>query len=149
MMWYKNEFVINLNKVKDNLLQFTKEVDIWGKLDGTSNSPANLALHICGNLKNNIGATIGKNGYVRERDLEFTKDNLSRDEVIAEIDSTIKMIEPVLDNLKPEDLNLLFPSIIHEEGQTIGTVLVKIAVHMGYHLGQINYHRRILGAALK
>lgn len=143
MIWYKNEFVINLNKIKDNILAFENENDIWGKLGRISNSPANLALHICGNLKHNIGAAIGNSGYQRERDTEFTKSNLSRNDVIAEIDSTIEMIEPVLYKLKPEDLNKPFPGKGHEEGQTIGTILVKIAIHMGYHLGQINYHRRI------
>jgi hypothetical protein len=143
MIWYKNEFIINLNKLKDNLLLFKNESDIWNKINGTNNSPANLALHICGNLKFNIGAVIGKNGYERERDTEFTKSNLKRDDVIAEVDSTIKMIEPVLDRLQPEEIHLPFPGNIHEEGQTIGTVLVKIAIHLGYHLGQINYHRRI------
>ena len=143
MNWYKNEFIINLEKLKDNLLQYKNESDIFTKPGDTKNSPANLAIHICGNLKFNIGSVIGQKSYVRNRDNEFTMKISGRNEVIAEIDSTIEMIEPVLDNLKPEDLQKPFPGNIHEEGQTIGTVLVKIAIHMGYHLGQINYHRRI------
>jgi hypothetical protein len=143
MSWYKNEFVINLNRLKENLLEYKNESDLWSMPGDTKNPPANLALHICGNLKYNIGAAIGGNGYVRDRDREFTIKNQNRDEIIAEIDSTIAMIEPVLDNLKTEDLNKPFPGKGHEEGQTIGSILVKIAIHFGYHLGQINYHRRI------
>ena len=144
MTGYKTEFIIALNKMKDNLLQYKDEADIWTKPGGTNNTPANLALHVCGNLKHNIGAEIGKTGYIRNRDLEFTLAYLSRDEVIAEIDSTIEMIEPILDNLKPEDVNKPFPGNIHGEGETIGSVLTKIALHLGYHFGQVNYHRRIL-----
>jgi len=144
MTAYKNEFIIYLEKLKDELLKYSNEADIWKLTDTISNTPANLALHVCGNFKYNIGAIIGGNGYVRTRDAEFTKKGLTRNDIIAEIESTIEMIEPVLDNLTPEDINKPFPGNIHEEWQTYGSVLAKIAHHFGYHLGQINYHRRIL-----
>ena len=76
------------------------------------------------------------------RTLEIIGNN--REEIIAEIDSTIDMIEPILDKLEEADINKPFPSDIHGKGQTIGSVLTKIALHLGYHLGQINYQRRIL-----
>ncbi len=144
MIGYKDEFNYGLNKLKDDILQFKDEASLWAKPGKTNNSPANLTLHICGNLKHNIGAEIGQNGYIRKRDAEFTAGNLSREEIIAEIDSTIDMIEPILDKLEAADINKPFPSDIHGEGQTIGSVLTKIALHLGYHLGQINYQRRIL-----
>jgi uncharacterized protein DUF1572 len=144
MIAYKNEFVIYLEKLKDELLKYSNEADIWKLTDTISNTPANLALHVCGNLKHNIGTIMGNNGFVRTRDAEFTIKGLSRDEVIAEIDATIEMIAPVLEGLKPEDLNKPFPGNAHEEWQTFGSILAKIAHHFGYHLGQINYHRRLL-----
>jgi len=140
----KNEFVIYLNKLKDELFKYNDKADLW-KLTGTiNNTPGNLAIHVCGNLKYNIGTMIGGNGYIRKRDYEFTVKELLWDDVIAEIDSTIEMIEPILDKLTHEDMSKLFPENIHEPGHTYATVLAKIAHHFGYHLGQINYHRRLL-----
>jgi len=143
MNGYKNEFLAGLEKLKKNITQFENDEAILEKPGDTNNSPANLAIHICGNLKHNIGAEIGRNGYVRKRDEEFTKTGLTKQKVIIEIESTIAVIEPILDKLTAEDLNKPFPSEIHGKGQTIGSVLTKIAMHMGYHLGQINYQRRI------
>jgi len=144
MKTYKEQFIKNLNALKDELLQYENESDIWKKIGTTKNAPANLALHICGNLKHNFGAEIAQNGYVRNRDLEFTKGNISRDEVIAEIDSTIEMIEPVIDNFVFADILKPFPGEAFGEGQTIGSVITRLAMHLGYHLGQINYHRRFI-----
>lgn len=140
----KNEFIIYLDKLKDELLKYKDEPDIWKLTGDINNAPANLAMHVCGNLKYNIGAIMGNNGYERKRDEEFSVKGLSRNEVIAEIDSTIEMIEPILDKLTAEDMNILFPGNIHEPGHTYGTILTKIAHHFGYHLGQVNYHRRLL-----
>ena len=143
---YKLQFITNLNTLKQELIQYKNEEDIWKTPGSTKNSPANLAIHICGNLKHNIGAEIGANGYVRNRDEEFSKKAIAREDIIDEIDSTIEMIEPIMDNLTFADITKPFPSDIHGEGQTIGSVITKIALHLGYHLGQINYHRRLLNS---
>lgn len=146
MKAYKEQFMINLNALKQELMQYENQQDIWKIIGNTKNTPANLALHICGNLKHNFGAEIGANGYVRNRDEEFARRGLTREEVIDEIDSTIEMIEPIIDKLTFADVTKPFPSDIHGEGQTIGSVITKIALHLGYHLGQINYHRRIISS---
>jgi hypothetical protein len=140
----KNEFIIYLNKLKDELMKYSDENDIWLVAGEVKNSPGNLAVHVCGNLKYNIGTVIGNNGYIRKRDEEFSVKGLSKKALISEIDSAIDMIEPILDNLTSEDLDKPFPENIHEPGHTYGTVLTKIAHHFGYHLGQINFHRRLL-----
>jgi hypothetical protein len=140
----KNEFIIYLNKLKDELLKYKDENDIWKLAGDIKNTPGNLAVHVCGNLKYNIGTVIGNNGYIRKRDEEFSVKGLSKIALISEIDSTLDMIEPILDNLAPEDMNKPFPENIHEPEHTYGTVLTKIAHHFGYHLGQINFHRRLL-----
>jgi len=108
------------------------------------NSPANLALHLCGNLKHNFGAVIGGNGFRRNRDLEFSAKGLSRKDITSDIDGTLKMITPVLEKLSSEDLLKPYPDTSMGEGETIGSVIIRIGIHLGYHLGQINYHRRLL-----
>lgn len=134
----------NLKALKDELLAYKNEQDIWKLHGDIKNTPANLAIHLCGNLKHFIGAVIGNDGYERNRDYEFAAKDVSRDEIVKDIDSTIEMIAPILKKLTPEDLNKEFESDWFGGGQSVGWVLARLGFHFGYHLGQINYHRRIL-----
>ncbi len=140
----KEQFISNLVSLKKEIDSYPDETSLWLLTHHIKNTPANLALHLCGNLKHNIGAVIGKNNFVRERDLEFSRKGLSKSDIIIEIDFTAKMIEPVLDSLTDADLALPWPNDTFGPGQTVGSVLIRVGIHLGYHLGQINYHRRIL-----
>jgi hypothetical protein len=136
-------FQKNLESLREEILAYRNEEDLWKLHGDIKNTPANLALHICGNLKHFLGATLGSTGYVRDRDNEFSVKDVPRDEIIMEIDSTIETITPILKNLSAEDLNNTFPLDNFGEGRTIGGVITFLIFHLGYHLGQINYHRRI------
>lgn len=140
----KEQFIANLTSLKKEIDSYPDEAVLWLLTRQIRNSPANLALHICGNLKHNIGAVLGKNNFVRERDLEFSKKGATKSDLIIEIDFTAKIIEPVLDSLTDADLAKPWPGDAYGPDQAIGSVLVRIAIHLGYHLGQINYHRRLL-----
>ncbi len=140
----KEQFITNLVSLKKEIDAYPDEASLWLLTRQIKNTPANLALHLCGNLKHNIGAVLGKVNFVRERDLEFSKKGLSKSDIIIEIDFTSKMIEPVLDSLTNQDLLKPWPNDTYGPGQTIGSVLIRIGIHLGYHLGQINYHRRLL-----
>jgi len=136
-------FARNLETLREEILTYKDEDDLWKLHGDIKNTPANLALHICGNLKHFIGATLGNTGYVRDRDNEFTVKGLSREELLKEIDSTIGVITPVLESLTRDDLNKAFPLDNFGEGRTVGGVITFLMFHLGYHLGQINYHRRM------
>jgi uncharacterized damage-inducible protein DinB len=41
-------------------------------------------------------------------------------------------------------LNAIYPQIVFEKEMTTGFFLVHLATHLAYHLGQINYHRRLI-----
>lgn len=141
---YKEFFIKNLETLQDELNMFKNENDIW-KLSGSiNNTCGNLAMHLCGNLNHYIGFAIGKNGYTRNRDLEFSIKGLSRDEILDNIKSTIDNIRPVLEKLTQEDLLKKYYYDFFGEGATIDYVLMRLASHFTYHLGQINYFRRLL-----
>lgn len=140
-------FVSHLDTLKKELELYTNEADIWKIQGDVNNAPGTLVLHLCGNLKHNIGAIIGKNGFVRKRDEEFSKRDVPKAELIKEIEETQAIIEPILKNLTPEDLVKPFDSdqFNMEDSQVnIAWVMSRLAIHLGYHLGQINYHRRLL-----
>ena len=140
----KEQFQVNLESLKKEIDSYKEESDLWILKGNIKNTPGNLALNLCGNLRHNIGAVLGGKGYIRNRDAEFAAKNMSREEVLTNISRTIEMVIPVLQDLPDGELTRPWPNDTFGEGQTIGSVLVRVAIHFGYHLGQINYHRRLL-----
>ncbi len=144
MKYITSQYQKYLDNLKKEISQYQNEEDLWKLTGDLKNTPGNLALHLCGNLKHNIGSVIGKNGYVRNRDLEFSKKNISKQDLLAEIESTTVIVIPILEDLTGERLAEEFPEASHGENQTVYDALIRLALHLGYHVGQINYHRRIL-----
>ena len=141
---YKELFVRTLSALKEDIASYKNEADIWILKGEIKNTPGNLAMHLCGNLKHTIGKVLGGANYTRNRDGEFSARDISKDGILKEIDGTIDMIGPVLDRLTTTDLAKPWPEDTFGEGQTIGSILMRILYHFGYHAGQVNYHRRIL-----
>jgi len=134
----------DLNKLRDEIAQYTDENDLWKTSDGISNSAGNLCLHLTGNLKHFFGAVIGGTGYVRDRDAEFANKNISRSEMLADIDATRNVVLSTLAGLTEEDLDKPYPIEVFGQPMTTGYFVTHLATHFNYHLGQINYHRRLL-----
>jgi uncharacterized damage-inducible protein DinB len=134
----------DLEKLKTEISSFKDEKNIWKISGEIKNSAGNLCLHICGNLQHFVGAVLGNSGYVRNRDAEFTRKNVSRMELIKELDQTIKVVKQTLNSLTDTDLNSIYPSNIFGDGTTSRDFLIHLAGHLNYHLGQVNYHRRLL-----
>lgn len=144
MNTFKKLYLDFLNALSEEISLYKNEENIW-KLSGSiTNTPGNLCLHLCGNLNHFYGAIIGNTGYVRERDLEFSKKNLSKAELLKEIDETKKMIEKIFDDLKAEDINKIYPEDKFGENVTYGFIFSRLISHLSYHIGQINYHRRLI-----
>ncbi|WP_422104066.1 DinB family protein [Winogradskyella sp.] len=137
-------FKRDLNKLKDEVRAYTNEANLWLVTEGISNSAGNLSLHLVGNLNHFIGATLGNSGYVRRRDLEFSLKNVPRSEMMRQIDETLIMIETVLPQLSDTDLEKEYRRNPFEDYMTTEYFLVHLTTHLTYHLGQINYHRRLL-----
>lgn len=137
-------FERDLNKLKEEINLYKDEQHLW-KLDkNISNSAGNLTLHLIGNLNHFIGAVLGNTGYVRERDKEFTEKNIPREKMLADIDDVLSVVKNTLLSLPDAILNKQFPE--KKQGQEYPTtfILMHLLAHLEYHLGQINYHRRLL-----
>lgn len=134
----------DLNKLKFEIESYEFEKQIWAVDKNISNSAGNLTLHLIGNINTYIGAEIGKTGYIRNRPLEFSLKDIPRSELIEKIEDTISVVNNALDTLTEADLNSIYPQIVFEKEMTTGFFLVHLATHLAYHVGQINYHRRLL-----
>ena len=97
-----------------------------------------------GNINHFIGKVLGNVNYERQRDLEFSLKNVPRNELIEMIDETIAIVSKVLPSLNDEQINSDYPLIVLKEKMSTEYFLIHLATHLGYHLGQINYHRRLL-----
>lgn len=135
----------DLEKLKQEINLYEDESTIWIIEKDIANSAGNLCLHLVGNLNCYIGAEIGKTGYIRHRDLEFSLKNIPKQELIKKVEDTLIMVEDSLDKLKDEQLGEDYPLLVFAEKTSTGYFLVHLCVHLSYHLGQINYHRRLLG----
>ena len=134
----------DLTRLKKEISLYRKEENLW-IIDGEiSNTAGNLCLHLIGNLNAFIGSQIGKTGYVRDREFEFSGKDVSREELLRQIDDTMVVVQS---SLALVDANLLqsdYPLVVFKEPMTYEYFLIHLSSHFTYHLGQINYHRRLL-----
>lgn len=137
-------FERDLNKLKDEISFYKDEKSLWIVKNEISNSAGNLCLHLLGNLNHFIGTALGKTGYVRNRENEFAAKNISREELVIEIEKTILVVMKTLNNLSSEDFEKDFPVQKHGEIVKTDFMLLHLLTHFNYHLGQINYHRRLI-----
>ena len=136
----------NLQQLKKEMSAYANEKDLWSMAGEIPNSAGNLCLHLCGNLQHFIGTVLGNSGYIRQREAEFSTKDVPVDELLSLIDTTMDVVSKTLDNLDSEMLAKDYPEKVFTSPMTIEYFLIHLASHLGYHLGQINYHRRLLAA---
>ncbi|GAB3778824.1 hypothetical protein GCM10028818_28550 [Spirosoma horti] len=134
----------DLEKLKREIDQYKNEEVIWHTERGIANSAGNLCLHLVGNLNTYLGAEIGKTGYVRNRELEFSLKGIPKVELLTKIDDTMAVVDDALNVLTDAQLDEEYPMLVFDEKTSTGYLLVHLTTHLTYHLGQINYHRRLL-----
>ena len=137
-------FERDLNNLNKEINLYSDETKLWVLKDGVTNSAGNLTLHLIGNLNHFFGATLDKNSFVRDRDSEFTLKNVSREDLNARIDEALAVVKQTLTHLSDADFAKDYPLTFQEKTVKTDFFLVHLATHLTYHLGQINYHRRLI-----
>ena len=137
-------FARDLRRLKDEIELYNNEDSIWKIEKNITNSAGNLCLHLIGNLNTYIGREIGKTDYIRNRELEFSLKHIPRAELLKNIDETILVIDSSLNKLTQEDLIKEYPVLVFDIATSNEYLLLHLTTHLSYHLGQINYHRRLL-----
>jgi uncharacterized damage-inducible protein DinB len=134
----------DLNKLEGEIRLYPSEESIWKTAGQINNSAGNLCLHLCGNLQHYIGAVLGKTGYIRNRNNEFAAKGIVQSELVAEIQRTRNSVKSTLEKLSTPVLQQEYPEKVFDYSMTTSYFLIHLSAHLGYHLGQINYHRRLL-----
>ncbi len=134
----------DLDKLKTEIEQFENEADLWKTSGAITNSAGNLCQHLTGNLQHFFGAVLGDTGYVRNRDAEFAEKGTTRADLLTDVDAALESVKNTLAKLTDGDFAKTYPIEVFGEPMTTGYFLTHLATHLSYHLGQINYHRRLL-----
>ncbi|WP_369764847.1 DUF1572 family protein [Flavobacterium sp. WC2429] len=140
----KTIFKRDLNQLINEIDLYQNESSIWHVEKEISNSAGNLCLHLIGNLNTYIGSVFGNTNYIRNRPLEFSLKNVPKYDLIQKIDATILVVEEALNAIKEDDLKMDYPLLVFENKTSTEFMLIHLTTHLSYHLGQINYHRRLL-----
>jgi uncharacterized damage-inducible protein DinB len=141
---YARLFGRELATVRDQLLAYPDTESTWALPNGLPNSAGTLALHLAGNLRWFIGAQLGGSNYVRDRDAEFALRGIARDELVRNIEAASDEVTRALAQLDDSTLEQPFPLEVGGVRLPTGRFIGHLAVHLAYHLGQMDYHRRVV-----
>jgi hypothetical protein len=139
-----NLFERDLEKLIREVEAYSKEENLWQVSGNISNSAGTLTLHLVGNLKHFVGAVMGNSGYIRNRDAEFSLRNVPRVDLIGQVLETIEVIKVTLSDFKEDDFSSNYPLEVFGKPMTYEYFLMHLQGHLNYHLGQVNFHRRLL-----
>ena len=137
-------FERDLTALEKEITSYSDERNLWIISKHIKNSAGNLCLHLIGNLNHFVGAILGKTGYIRDRDKEFSTKEVSRTELISNLEKTKHLVTNTLTKLSAEQYNSLYPIEFLGKNLMTDQMLLQLSIHLNYHLGQINYHRRLL-----
>jgi hypothetical protein len=133
-----------LGAVRRSVEAYPDDASLWVERPGLPNPGGNLALHIAGNLRHFVGLGLGQVAYTRDRDAEFGRREGTRAELVAGIDAARDAVEEGMARATDAVLAAPYPDAIGGRRLTTGDFLVHLAVHLGYHMGQLDYHRRVV-----
>jgi hypothetical protein len=137
-------FSRDLTRLGKQIEAFPSDETLWESLPGVLNPAGNLALHIEGNLREFVGRQLGQLPYKRNRELEFSSRGMSRHEIGARIAGLRESIPAVVRELSEEQMEKEYPEVVLEVATTTRQFLIHLYGHLNWHLGQIDYLRRIL-----
>ena len=117
---------------------------LWQLPEGAANSAGTLALHLAGNIQHFLGARLAGTGFVRDRPAEFSARGVPRAVLLGQIEAARSAVRSAAANLTGEALELDFPEVVGGMRVATGEYLIHLVSHFAYHLGQVDYHRRLV-----
>jgi uncharacterized damage-inducible protein DinB len=134
----------DLQALRREVEAYPDDRTLWQQVPGISNVAGTLVLHLAGNLQHYIGARLGRTGYVRDRAAEFARRDVPRSELLRQIEAARAAVKVALSGTVSPDLDVEFPETIAGKRVATADYLIHLTTHFAYHLGQIDYHRRLV-----
>ena len=132
-----------LRAVRRELEAYPDDASVWRVIPGIPNTGGTLALHVAGNIRHFIGAIVGRDGYVRDRDAEFSRRDVPRAELLGGIDAAIAAVQRAMGSADDATMRGAYPELVAGRRVSGSDFMVHLVAHLAYHLGQIDYHRRV------
>jgi uncharacterized damage-inducible protein DinB len=134
----------DLRTVRREIEAYPDERDLWRDVPGLANVGGTLVLHLTGNIQHYFGTRLAGADYVRDRPAEFARRNVPRSELLREVDAARAAIQAARSALRDEDLRADFPEVITGCRVRTSEYLIHLVTHFAYHMGQLDYHRRVV-----
>jgi uncharacterized damage-inducible protein DinB len=134
----------DLRGLRREVEAYPDDASLWRTMPTIPNAAGTLVLHLSGNLQHFIGAQLGGTGYVRDRSAEFSRRDVPRTELLSHIDAASDAVIRTLARITDVQLDAIFPEPIANARVKTADMLIHLATHLAYHLGQIDYHRRAI-----
>lgn len=130
-------FEESLPRIRTCLGQLTQD-EIWARPNEQTVSAGNLVLHLSGNVRQYVLATLGGAADVRERQKEFDeKGPLPTPELLGRLEQTMAEASAVISRL--DSAMLLRTYRVQGFVESGLSILVHVVEHFSYHTGQIAY----------
>lgn len=133
-----------LAAVQRSVEAYPDDASLWALPKGLPNAGGTLVLHLAGNLQHYVGTVLGDSDFERDRPAEFARRDVPRAELLRELAAAIAAVDHTLPTLSDDSLSQPYPEPIGGHVLTTGVFLAHLATHLAYHLGQLDYHRRVV-----
>jgi hypothetical protein len=141
---FKTILLRDIAGVERELELYPDDASVWRTVTGLPNPAGNLLLHLTGNLQHFFGAALGNTGYVRDREAEFTRKDVPRSELSKELENARRAVLAAFNHLTEQKLDETHPVKITDTAFSNRLAVLQLITHLAYHLGQIDYHRRMV-----
>ena len=133
-----------LKTLERELNAYPTEAQIWEVPAPLPNSAGTLVLHLVGNLQHFVGTGLGGSSFVRDRDAEFSRRNVPRADLIADLQSADRTVRETLPSMEAGRFAEAYPLAVANRRVNTGEFMMHLVTHLAYHVGQLDYHRRIV-----
>lgn len=123
---------------------YPDDAAVWRIFPGIPNSGGTLVLHLTGNIQHYVGVVLGQTDYRRDRGAEFARRDVPRRELAVEIDRAIAAVEHAVPRLTARALRADYPEKVGGRVVVTDEFLLHLVSHLSWHLGQLDYHRRMV-----
>ena len=134
----------DLRTLRREVEAYPDDQALWQPVPGITNVAGTLVLHLTGNLQHYLGTRLGGTGYVRDRTSEFARRDVPRAELLAQIEAARAAVTRAVTKIGEAELTAEFPEPVGGSMVQTGEYLIHLTTHFAYHLGQIDYHRRVV-----
>lgn len=151
---FRAEFISeSISRLEENTPKIQKcldalsEAEVWQRPNPSTNSVANLILHLCGNMGQYILSSLGEVEDTRDRDAEFSMTGgFTKAALMDKLQSTVAACAEVIRSQKNSDLTDFCERKRSVQGFSLTAIgiIIHVIEHYSYHTGQIIFWTKLL-----